>query len=122
MNYLAGLMICEMESEQKARTNAEKMKNCPKLLSCGVTETSYYGFYISQVGTEWWFEVPAKNPGLLGAKKIRIEMIKKLIKPDNFSFKKNTNLKDNEPTPCGSNCSICQAKDQYHCSGCPALS
>lgn len=114
-------MICEMESEQKAQKNAEKMKNCPKLLSCGITDTTYYGFYISQAGTEWWFEIPVEKPDLLGAKKIRIEMIQKLIIPDDFSFKNKNELIDNETTPCGSNCSKCQAKDQYYCTGCPAL-
>ena len=115
---LIGILIAKMESEEEAAKNADKMKNCPRLLASGTNSSTYYGVFIIPSEKRWWLEYPVEHPEVLGAEKIKLHLIENLITPIDFELEL-PKVKE-RITPCGSDCMQCPMREEYNCDGCPA--
>ncbi len=67
----------------------------------------------------WWFEGPAENPELLGARKVDVFIIDTITFPEKF-VPRLLETKLTTP-PCGSVCSDCPMREKHTCPGCPAV-
>jgi hypothetical protein len=115
---LIGILFANMESEDKAKQNAEKMKNCPRLIASGTTFSTYYGVFILPPDKRWWLEYPVEHPEVLGAEKIQLHMIENPASPKEFELELPE--EKGKITPCGSDCMQCPMHEQNSCDCCPA--
>lgn len=67
---------------------------------------------------KWWLEYPVSSPNVIGAKKVTLELVTNIIKPDRFEF--TMPEEKSKTSPCGANCETCPLRLEYHCACCPA--
>jgi NAD-dependent SIR2 family protein deacetylase len=115
---ICGVFITEYESPEKANAVAAAMKNCPHLVIAGTSGKVNSMTFIVPESLRWWFEGPADNPDLLGAKKVDVFIIDDIVYPEKFTPRLPPTKVD--APPCGSNCSECPMREKFDCPGCPA--
>ena len=111
-------MIGETTSEEKTRQQTKAMKNCPYLLSGGYSSNTFHYVFIVPKEKKWWLEYPVKNPEVIGAEKINLELMRNIIKPEKFEM--ILPEEKSKTSPCGSSCKNCPMRLENHCVGCPA--
>jgi hypothetical protein len=115
---ILGVMVAKMPTAEKAVENAESMKNCPRLLACGIHSNVFLGVFIAPRNMEWWFALPEERPDLLGADKVSITIADQITYPEKFQLRLPDEL--GEISPCGTNCAKCPQMEEVGCKGCPA--
>ena len=78
---ILGIFISEYDSAEKAKGVVTAMKNCPHLMGAGTSGNIVSMSFIVPESLRWWFEGPAENPELLGAKKVDV-----FINPGRFGW------------------------------------
>ncbi|NHI83574.1 MAG: hypothetical protein EAX81_04670 [Candidatus Thorarchaeota archaeon] len=111
-------MIVEMPSVELAERNAQKMRNCPRLILSGFTSNFAYNLFIISERERWWAEYPAEHPEVLGAKSVHLEIVENLLHPDESRM--SLPVERFEVAPCGSDCGSCPSREEFDCQGCPA--
>lgn len=115
---ILGIFISEYDSAEKAKGVVTAMKNCPHLMGAGTSGNIVSMSFIVPESLRWWFEGPAENPELLGAKKVDVFIIDEVAHPEHFEPRvPETKL---ETPPCGANCLECPMREKHDCPGCPA--
>jgi hypothetical protein len=115
---ILGIFVSKYDTAAKAKGVVAAMKNCPHLVLAGTAGNTASMSFIVPESLRWWFEGPAENPDLLGAKKVSVFIIDEIAYPDRFEPRlPETKL---EAPPCGSNCLECPMRQQHDCPGCPA--
>lgn len=115
---ICGIMIGETTSEEKTKKQTQAMKNCPYLISGGYSSNTFHYVFIVPEEKKWWLEYPVMNPEVIGAERIKLEIIINVVKPDKFELilpKEKSKI-----SPCGSSCESCPMRLDNHCAGCPA--
>jgi hypothetical protein len=115
---ICGIMIGETTSEEKAENQTKAMKNCPYLISGGFNSNIFHYVFIVPEEKKWWLEYPAKNPEVIGAEKIKLNVMTNVVKPDKFEL--ILPREKAKTSPCGSSCENCPMRSENHCAGCPA--
>ncbi len=115
---IACLMIAEMVSGELAERNAQKMRNCPRLILSGFTSNFAYNLAIISESERWWVEYPAEHPEVLGAERVRLEIVENLLHLE--IPKMNLPVDRLKRAPCGSDCGTCPSREKFDCQGCPA--
>jgi len=115
---ICGVIVSKMPSPKEAKKLSKNMKNCPRLVVSGTTSNVNCSVYIVPKDKLWWLKYPEKNPAIIGAEKVRVQVIQNLIYPLNFSPR--LPKKKAKIAPCGADCPTCPLREQYDCSGCPA--
>jgi hypothetical protein len=67
---------------------------------------------------KWWLEYPAKNPQVIGAEEIKLELVENIVKPENFEL--TLPEEKSKTSPCGSSCESCPMRIELQCNACPA--
>ena len=116
---ILGIFVTEYDSPAKADGVVASMKNCPHLVVAGTSGNIVSMSFIVPESLRWWFEGPAENPELLGAKKVDVFIIDDITYPEKF-VPRLPEKKLGSP-PCGSNCLECPMREKYECPGCPAV-
>ena len=117
--FICGILCAEMDSSSKARENSNKMKECPRTIACGTDGVFSYTVFIVPEDKKWWLEYPQDHPDVLGAKDVKLNLIKSLIFPENFQLR-IPEVKS-PVAPCGSDCHGCPMRKEWNCDGCPAI-
>ena len=94
------------------------MKKCPFLFFGGYSSEIFQYVFIVPEEKKWWLEYPAKNPEIIGAEKIKLEIMENIVKPDNFEL--TIPKEKSKISPCGSSCENCPMRIEKNCAGCPA--
>ncbi len=115
---IAGLLIIETSSSDKAEKNTKRMKNCPHLLACGQSSNYAFNLFIVPEEKRLWLEYPTRHPEVLGAKSVRLELIESLIFPESYNLR--VPVEKLEVSPCGAKCLECPFREEFNCKGCPA--
>jgi hypothetical protein len=111
-------MIGETSSEEKAKKRTTAMRNCPYLLSGGFSSYRFHYVFIVPEKKKWWLEYPAKNPEVIGAENIKLEIMENIVKPDKFEF--IIPIEKSKVSPSGSSCESCPMRLENQCDTCPA--
>jgi len=118
LKLICGIMIGAATSEEEAKRRTETMKKCPYLFSGGYSSEIFHYVFIVPEEKKWWLEYPVMNPEIIGAKKIKLEIMENIVKPDQFELpipKEKAKV-----SPCGSSCETCPMRVKKNCAGCPA--
>ncbi|MFX1299887.1 MAG: hypothetical protein ACFFAL_07825 [Promethearchaeota archaeon] len=115
---ICGIFVTEYDSKDKAQAAIEYMKNCPHLIMAGVMGERTSMVFIVPDSLRWWFEGPAENPEVLGAKAVKVFIFDKIVYPEEYEPRLPDVL--GETPPCGANCQECPMSEKYNCPGCPA--
>lgn len=115
---ILGIFVTEYDSPAKAKGVVAAMKNCPHIVVAGTSANIVSMSFIVPESLRWWFEGPADNPELLGAKKVDVFIIDEIAYPERF----DPHLPERKlkKPPCGSNCLECPMREEHDCPGCPA--
>jgi len=116
---ICGIVIGEASSVEEAKRLAETMKNCPNLVASGTSSNKLYSIYIVPEEKKWWLKYPETNPRATGLEKAQVYIVQNLLYPEKFTFRMPE--KKTETAPCGANCQTCPLREEYDCSGCPAI-
>ena len=111
-------MSGETSSEEEAKKRTKAMENCPYLLFGGFSSNIFHYVFLVPEVKKWWLEYPAENPQVIGAERIKLELVKNIVKPKNFEF--TLPEEKSEISPCGSSCENCPMRLENQCEACPA--
>lgn len=115
---ICGVIVSKMRSPKEAKKLSKSTKNCPRLVASGTTSNVNYSVYIVPEDKLWWLKYPEKNPSIIGAAKVQVQVVENLIYP--LNFKPRLPEKKAETAPCGADCPTCHLREEYGCNGCPA--
>lgn len=115
---ICGIFVTEYDSKDKARAVVDSMKSCPHLIMAGVTGERTSMVFIVPESLRWWFEGPAENPEVLGAKAVKVFILDDILYPEEVEPRLPETK--SETPPCGANCDECPMSEKYNCPGCPA--
>jgi len=115
---ICGIIVSEMRSPKEAKKLSKSMKNCPRLVASGTTSNLNFSVYIVPKDRLWWLKYPEKNPAIIGAEKVRVQVVQNLIYP--LSFNPRLPEEKAKTAPCGADCLTCPLRGEYDCNGCPA--
>jgi len=112
-NYVLGFIIREFDSREEAEMNVEKMKNCPKLITAGITGFTSYALYRTTRQNSWWLDYPSLFP----ESRSKSYIIETSIYPD-----APMEITPSDSPPCGAICRDCPFINSHGCTGCIATS
>jgi hypothetical protein len=111
-------MIGKTSSEEEAKRRTKAMGNCPYLLFGGFSSRTFHYVFLVPEFKKWWLEYPAKNPQVIGAEEIKLELVETIVKPENFEL--TLPEEESKISPCGSSCESCPMRIEFQCNACPA--
>ena len=109
-NYVAGILIREMESVEAACESAEKMSKCPKCLAIGTEGKKLIAVYMMPSEDSWSLDFPEIFP----------ETNSTMINLPELYYPRSLEVQPVKTPPCGENCEICDLRTKYNCKGCLA--
>lgn len=109
-NYVAGVLIREMETIEAARISAEKMSKCPKCLAIGTDGKKLIGVYMMLPEDSWSLDFPEIFP----------ETRSTMIQIPDLYYPESLEVDPVKTPPCGENCELCDLRTRYNCRGCLA--
>ena len=119
-NSIGGVIMGELESSQRAKEYAKKMKNCPRLLFSVAEGNTLCSAYIVSIKDLWWLKYPQENPRRAGFLKAKVYLGQIPSVP--FNSRPRRPRRRARLAPCGADCQTCDLQAEYQCRGCPATS
>ena len=116
---ICGIIIGEACSTEEAKKLVETVRDCPYLIASGTTSNKTYSVYIVPEEKRCGLEYPERNPEATGLEKASVHIIEDVSFPEKISLRKTERRA--KTAPCGANCQTCPLREEYDCSGCPAM-
>ncbi len=102
---MAGVLVGEMDSGEKAEASADTMKKCPKCLAIGTDGNKLIGVYMMPAEDSWSLDFPEIFP----------ESNSHVIPIPNLVHPAALNVKPSASPPCGEDCGKCPLREKYGC-------
>jgi hypothetical protein len=114
---ICALLVGEAATEEKATRIAANSRACPYVALYESSGNFVMGVFVLPGSKQWWIEVPAEQPELLGLEKAAVFITDQIGASSPWS--RGMVSPELEIAPCGTDCGQCSALGQG-CDGCPA--